>query len=294
VRRLAGGFAALLVLTALLALAGAAAAKKKPKEPKLPPSAPAVDSVTTGLWNFDENGGPLCSDAGPFRMRGTAGEDTRTEFGRYRSARIFTRTKQSWVFVPYNPEMDIRSGFTIEAWIYTGSWAVYELQSVAARWSPLPGAQSWLLGVSGEKQKPPLVPAGPGMFASAVTNVPSARLVFVMQPAEAAAASAYASVGSLPLGRWVHVAATVDGSIVRLYIDGRMDSQYASRQTLRASLAPLVIGGIMDERRLSDLGGHLELESGPDYSSFYGFEGLIDEVRLSNTARTRFESIDTR
>jgi hypothetical protein len=115
-----------------------------------------------------------------------------------------------------------------------------------------------------------------------------------MQPAEAAAPLSFATVGSLPLGRWVHVAATVDGSVVRLYIDGRMDSQYASRQTLRASMAPLVIGSFLDEQRLGERTGHLAIDGTSNYSSFYGFDGVLDEVRLSSTARTRFESLDTR
>lgn len=283
------------VLVALLVLATAVAAKKeKRREPKVPPAAPVVDSVTTALWSFDENGGPVCADSGPFRLRGTAGEDAHTDFGRFKSARVFTRTQQSFVVVPHNPEMDIPGGFTIEAWINTNSWSNYELQCVAARWSPVPGEQSWLLGVSGLKEKYPLVPAGPELFANAVSGVPAARLVFVTQPAAAAAPVAFATVNSLPLGRWVHVAATVDGAVVRLYIDGRMDSQYAARQTLRASFAPLVVGSFVDERRLGELSGHLAIDGTSDYSGFYGFDGDIDEVRLSSAARARFESLDTR
>lgn len=285
----------LAVLAALALLAGATGAKSERKRaPKVAPRAPAVDSVTTALWSLDENGGPLVADSGPFRLRGTAGPDSRTDFGRYRSARLFTRTQQSFVVVPHNPEMDVSGPFTIEAWVNVTSWAPYELQVVAARWSPVPGEQSWVLGVSGLKQKYPIVPAGPGLFESAVLDVPAARLVFVMLPAQAATATGFASVGSLPLGRWVHVAATVDGSVVRLYLDGRMDSQYATRQTVRASLAPLVIGSFVDDRRLSEQSGHLQIDGTSDWSGFYGFDGAIDEVRLSSAARLRFESLDTR
>lgn len=284
------------MLAAALLVAGVVGARKeRRREPRLPPRPPAADSVTVGLWSLDENGGPVCGDSGPFRMKGTAGPDTRTDFGRFGSARLFARATQSFVVVPRNPALDVAGGFTIEAWIQAGSWSGYELQCVAARWTPVPGEQSWVLGVSGLKQSYPLVPANsPGVFAQAVADVPAGRLVFVMQPAEAATPAAFATVGSLPLGRWVHVAATVDGSVVRLYVDGRMDSQYATRQTVRASAAPLVIGGFVDERRLSDLSGQLELEGPSDYSSFYAFDGAIDEVRLSSAARTRFESLDTR
>lgn len=282
-------------LTAALLVVLATAGSKKPREPKHPPGPPVVDSVTVGLWALDENGGPLVFDSGPFRLRGTAGGDSRTDFGRFKSARVFARAQQSFVVVPRNPTLDIEGGFTIEAWVQASSWSPYELQVVAARWSPVPGEQSWLLGIGGQKLAYPLVPAGaPGLFERWVTDVQQGRLVFLVQPAQAASPSVYASVGTLPLERWVHVAATVDGSVVRLYVDGRLDSQYATRQTVRASGAPLVIGAFVDERRLSDVGGPLAIDGNSDYSPYYGFEGAIDEVRLSSTARAKFESLDTR
>lgn len=285
---------AALVCLALLLAAGAVAAKK-PKKPRGAPRPPAVDSITVALWSFDENGGPDCRDAGPFRLAGSAGPDTRTDFGRFRSARVFTRTRQSFVVVPRNPALDVEGGFTIEAWIQVNSWSSYDLQCVAARWSPVPGEQSWLLGVSGLKQNLPGATAFEAeYFRQALTDIPAERLVFVMQPAEAAGAVAFGSAGSLPLGRWVHVAVTVDGEVVRLYMDGRLDAQYATRQTLRPGAAPLVIGSFLDERRLSALSGQLELDALSDYSAAFGFDGVIDEVRLSNAARTRFESLDSR
>jgi hypothetical protein len=279
------------VLAALLLLAGVVAAKKpKKQEAHAVPQPPAVDSVTVALWSFDENGGPIAGDSGPFRMTGTAAPDARTDFGRYRSARIFNRTQQSFVIVPPNPMMNLRGPLSIEAWVYINSWSNYEMQMIAARWSPVPGDQSWVFGVSGLKEKYPVVPQGPELFAAAVLDVPATRLVFAMQPAEAASMVSFASVGSLPQGRWVHVAATADGEAVRLYIDGRMDSQFATRHTPRASLAPIVFGGFVDPRRISDQSGHMQIDGSSDYSSFYGFDGAIDEVRLSSTARARFES----
>ncbi len=273
----------------------AAAGSKKPRAPRLPPAPPVADSVTVGLWSMDENGGPLVSDSGPFRLRGTAGGDTRTDFGRFRSARVFTRSQQSFVVVPRNPVLDVPHGFTIEAWVQANSLSDYELEVIAARWSPVPGEQSWVLGVAGLRQAYPIVPAGaPGIFERVVADQPVGRLLFVMQPAQAAAPVAFASGGALPLGRWVHVAATVDGQAVRLYLDGRLDAQYATGQTVRGSFAPLVFGNLVDERRLTDIGGPLQIDGTSDYSPYYGFDGVIDEVRLSNTARTRFESLDSR
>lgn len=286
---------AFAAFAAALLLGCAATSKQQTSEPKHPPRPPAADSVTVALWAFDENGGPTCGDSGPFRLRGTAGPETRTDFGRYKSARLFTRTQQSFVFVPAGAALEVQRAFTIEAWVHVTSLSPYELACIAGRWSPIPGEQSWMFGISGRNESFPLAPVNsPGVFTRATSDQPAGRLVFVIQPAEAAAVTSFASVGAVPLDRWVHVAATLDGSMVQLYLDGRLDSQFASLETIRPSAAPLVIGSFLDERRLSELTGQLLLDTPADYSRFYGFDGFIDEVRLSRVARSRFESIDTR
>jgi len=60
-----------------------------PEPPRLPAEQPLADSVTVGLWHFDDRSGPRVLDSGPFRMTGVAGPDSRIEFGRYKSARSF-------------------------------------------------------------------------------------------------------------------------------------------------------------------------------------------------------------
>jgi len=50
-----------------------------------------ADSVTVALWHFDEPAGVRCGDAGPFRLEATAGPGTRIGYGRFGSAREFTR-----------------------------------------------------------------------------------------------------------------------------------------------------------------------------------------------------------
>lgn len=284
-----------LALAALLVLAFATGAAKKARAPKKAPEPPVADSVTVALWPLDENGGPTVADAGPFRLRGAAGPDTRTDFGRFKSARVFKRAQQSFVVVPRSPALDVEGAFTVEAWVQITSWSESELQVVAARWSPVPGEQSWLLGVTGTGRFPGgATGAGGSLLARTGAVAGVGRLVFLMQPAAAASPVSFATVGALPLERWTHVAATVDGTVVRLYVDGRLDSHHATPQTVRPSAAPLVVGNFVDERRLSDISGQMQIEGTSDYSFYYGFDGVIDEVRLSNTARTRFESLDTR
>mgnify|MGYP001224167379 FL=1 len=79
-----------------------------------------------------------------------------------------------------------------------------------------------------------------------------------------------------------------DGSVVRLFIDGRLDAQYATRGRIQPSRTPLLIGNYFDTRRLSNFSGELRMEPGGDENPYYAFEGLIDELRISNAARTEF------
>jgi hypothetical protein len=83
------------------------------------------------------------------------------------------------------------------------------------------------------------------------------------------------------------VAVTFDGDVVKFWINGLLDSQYASRGRIRASDAPLLIGNYFDTRLLSDFSGNLQLDAG-DPNPYYAFEGDLDELRISSAARVSF------
>lgn len=287
-------FVALLALSLLAAsLAHAGKKPKAPKEPRRPAAAPAADSVTVALWRFDEPLGLRLADSGPFRLAGTAGTDTRSDFGRYKNARIFQDVLQSFAYVPYNPVMNTGRHFSIEAWVYVNAVGKFELQTIAARWSPVPTEQSWAFGVGGLGRASTSV-TSPGWFRDIANPISPMRLVFGFRSAEAAVTQGYVSSSELPLSRWVHVAATVDGEVVRLWVDGRLDGQFATTLGIRASEAPLTIGSALDSHRLTDFGGDLRVDTDASVTLFYQFDGLIDEVRLSNAARSTFDSVGRR
>jgi len=264
-----------------------------PEPPRLPAEQTTVDSVTVGLWHFDERSGPRVQDSGPFRLNGVAGPDARVEFGRFKSARSFTATVQSFVVVPYNPVMESPRGFTVEAWIYLNDITNYELSALAMRWSPSPNEQSWVLGVVGRNLIATSTPS-PGQFTDVVGSFPTGRLVFAFRPETANSLQRFASTASLPTNRWVHVAASVDGEVVKLYIDGRLDVQAAVANGIRRSEAPLVLGNALDPRRLTDVSGELKQDLANAPLPWYALNGLIDELRISNVARKQFESTDAR
>lgn len=290
--------ATLLVVFALLSGCG----HETPRIPAAPPHAahprtvampPIADSVTVGLWRFDERAGTHATDSSPFRLFGTAGPDVRTEFGRYKSARGFTATSQSFVVVPYNPVMESPRRFSIEAWVYLNELSRYEMSTIAARWTPVPNQQSWFLGVVGRKIVDVQNPS-PGWFNAEVSLAGTGRLVFGFRPDLAAGTQSFTSSVTLPLQRWVHVAATLDGEVVRLYVDGRLDVQMAVANGIRRSDAPFVVGNTFDPRLLTDFGSDLRLSAGNLPLPYYALNGIVDELRLSNAARTAFESADLR
>jgi hypothetical protein len=90
------------------------------------------------------------------------------------------------------------------------------------------------------------------------------------------------------------VAATVDGEIVRLYIDGRLDVQVAVPNGIHRSDAPLVVGNVLDPRKLTEFGSDLRMDPNNLPLPYYALNGSVDELRLSNAARTSFESADLR
>jgi Concanavalin A-like lectin/glucanases superfamily len=252
----------------------------------------APDSVTAGLWHMDETGGTPVADAGPFRLAGRAGLDTRTDFGRIRGARLFTRSIESFVYVPYNPMLEAGSGITVEAWIYLNAYGQYEDTPIAARWTQQASEQSWMFSVVGLDTRPPFASLpSPGYHDGLLAQGPATgrgRLMFAFQPEDASPPRAYFSTRVLPLSKWVHVAVSFDEKVVRLWVDGELDAQFASRGAIRDSRAGLVIGNYLDPRWLSDFGGDLRVTTAPDRNPYYAFDGFIDELRVSTAARSDF------
>lgn len=288
-----------LVAVALAVALAAGCAKRGPHEiraaepPPAPPIPPRTDSVTVGLWRFDERAGNAAVDAAPFRLNGTAGPETRIEFGRYRNARSFVATSQSFVYMPYNPAMESPRGFTVELWLYLNDISHYEMSAVAMRWSPIPNEQSWLLGIVGRRIATGTSPS-PGWFTDETALHTPGHLVFAFRPELAAGTQTFQSSVVVPTERWVHVAASVDGEVVRIYLDGKLDSQVAVANGIKRSTAPLVVGNALDPRRLTDFGSDLRQDPSTVPLPFYALNGLVDELRLSSTARTTFESADLR
>jgi hypothetical protein len=254
----------------------------------------SVDSVTVALWRMDETGGTQAADAGRSRLDAIAGPDTRTIFGRFQGARLFTRSANSFLFVPYSPLLDSQSALSLEAWVAPNAYAPYEDSPIATRWSPTTAEHSWMFSIVGSNFPTRLLPdefgtgTGPAWHQDFVRGIRAGRLLFVFQPEDAGAARAFYSLSVIELQRWTHVAVTFDGQVVSFFVNGQPDGTFATAGRIRASQAPLLVGNYFDPRFLTDFGGDLRQGPTTDLAPWYAFDGGIDELRLSRAARTEF------
>jgi hypothetical protein len=72
---------------------------------------------------------------------------------------------------------------------------------------------------------------------------------------------------TIPQGQWVHIAAVYDNGTEYLFIDGVMAGSSASAGSPSSNPGTLSIGGLAD------------------HPTDYAFDGMIDEIRISSTAR---------
>ena len=288
--RARGVFAIALGLLALTACA------KNARTPQVTADQPgtAVDSATVALWRLDETGGTHAGDSGPSRLDAVAGPDTRTIFGRFRGARLFTLSTNSFLYVPYRPLLESQSALSIEAWVAPNAYTPYEDSPIATRWSPTTSEHSWIFSIVGTNLPARLRPAefgtgtGPAWHQEFVRGIAAGRLMFVFQPEDAGAPRVFASLSAIELQRWTHVAVTFDGQVVRFFVNGQPDGTFATAGRIRASQAPLLVGNFFDPRFLTDFGGDLRQGPTTDAVPWYALDGGIDELRLSRAARTEF------
>jgi hypothetical protein len=272
------------LLAAGAALAGCAHAPIPPGAAAAPPPS---DSATAALWRFDEPTGLGVADEGRFHLDGTAGLDTQVDFGRFGRARSFTASVNSFVAVPSHASLNPAGAFTLEAWIHPRSFALNEMSTLVSHMTDSGNQRSYVFGLTGQgelpRDRPPhplfgqdpvLLRAGPG------------RLWFAFVPAGAwSGLYSFVSVGTVEAGRWTHVAVSYDGRMVRFYLDGRLDSQHAASGWPARIDLPLMVGNYFDPGLLTEFSGDLRVRPGAIISHLYPYEGLLDELRYSQTAR---------
>src|SRR3954471_22704930 len=201
--------------------------------PEPPPGGGAEGLVAA--YGFDEGQGNVAGDASGIGNDGRVEGPAWSRDGRHGGALSFDGTND-WVSVADGGSLDLTQGMTLEAWVRPSA--------LGANWRTVlfkerPGNLSY------------------GLYANRETGVPDAQ-VYGGGAHEADAA------GGLPSGQWAHLAATYDGNLLRLYVNGKQAAQVDVGAPIETSGGVLHIGGnaIWNE----------------------WFAGLIDDVRIYNRA----------
>lgn len=201
-----------------------------------------LDGVPAGLvaaYAFDEGGGTFVNDVSG---RGHIGAVTGASWmaaGRYGGALSFDGI-DDWVTVDDAPDLDLTTGMTLEAWVYPTAL----------------GGGSWRNVLIKERAGGEIY----NLYANANTDSPT---VFVVAAAQPNSPIDLRGTTTLPLNTWSHLAATYDGTALRIYLNG---IPFASRS---------VVGGpLLTSTGVLRIGGN----------AVWGeyFQGRIDDVRVYN------------
>jgi hypothetical protein len=187
-------------------------------------------------YKFEEASGSTVVDASGKGNTGTISGASRITEGRFGKALYFDGV-DDWVTVNDAASLDLTTGMTLEAWVYPTvdmtQWATVILKEQ-------PGGALYELHANGDQSQP----------LTSVTVGGRHRVL---------------SGGSwLLANQWTHLAATYDGTMQRLYVNGTQVAQRPQTGPIQVSSSPLRMGG----------------------NSIWGefFQGRIDEVRVYNRA----------
>ena len=231
------------VTTQLRATAADAAGNVSPCSSALPytedSSGPTPPPGLVAAFGFNEGVGFSAADASPEGNTGTVSGAAWAPAGRFGGALSFDGVND-WVTVADDASLDLSGALTMEAWVRPSS--------------PPSGWRTVLLKERSFGHAYALYSGGQGPLVEVASNG--------YQNA--------GRTGQLPAATWTHLAATLSGGSLRLYVDGNLVDSITGVGSLPNGDGPLRIGG----------------------NSIWGnefFAGQIDEVRIYNRALSATE-----
>ena len=200
------------------------------------------------IWHFDENQGTVVYDATLNHNNGTAFYTARAP-GIYGSALSFNGSS-SYVSVPHSASLDITGPFSVQAWIKaSGTANYYAIVDKYTYYST--GSKGFAMYLNGGKLRL-------SIYAGSAGNGD----IF--------------GTTDLRDNQWHHVFASWNGSSMKLYVDGKLQSSASWTHAPASTTAALGIG-----KRLSGWGGYMN------------FLGIIDEVMISNNPAPQIDFGDS-
>lgn len=212
----------------------------------------AAPSELIGHWRFDHGTGSTALDSSIYGNDGAISGAQWTTAGYYNGALDFDGTSDK---VNVGPVIAAGSQITIAAWVKADSFLPFSSDNRILSKALGSGEQDhyWML--------------------STITNNGDVRLRFRLKT-NGVTTTLKGSSEALATGQWYHVAAVYDGTEMKLYKNANLDIATISKS-----------GNI-------DNGSNVDLLIGSNYSDYAEWDGLIDDVRVYNTALTQSEIQD--
>jgi hypothetical protein len=208
-----------------------------------------VSNITTsGLvaaYSFNEGSGTTLVDRTGNGRTGTLSGPTWSSAGKFGGALSFDGVND-WVTVADANALDLTTGMTLEAWVFPTS----------------SGGGSWRNVIIKERTNGEVY----NLYANTTPDVPT---IYVVRAAQTGAPLDASGTSTVPVDVWTHLAATYDGTTLRLYVNGLQVGTRAVSGALVTSTGALRIGG----------------------NAVWGefFRGRLDEIRIYNRALTAAE-----
>ena len=207
-------------------------------------------------WSFDEGKGNICADTSGNKHQGKIGNSELVKWvdGRIGKALHFDgnrRKNNKSVVTVQNFREDLSKGFSVEAWI------------------KMDKGFNWKRGVA------MLVSNGSGTYGRGIHFYYCWRY-FMIQSAAGSKEKSWKAVGAVPdlRERWVHIAATYDGNLYKIYVNGELKGTSKKDSKMVNATSTLSIGAAYA-------------------GAANGFLGIIDEVKIYNYALTPLQIIES-
>jgi len=203
-----------------------------------------IDPQTcVGMWLFDEGSGNVAKDSSENKNDGTLMNDPKWVDGKFGKALEFDGV-DDYVEIPDSNGLDITNNITIVCWVLKRPSS---RGTVVGKWKQVGDVWSYVLYDVGE---------GGGGFRLRWGDGSQTNLEGPYQ---------------LPTDEWVHYAATYDGSIMKVFVNGKEIVNIAAKNKINVETNPVWIGNDGYQQH---------------------FKGMIDDVAILNAALSEGDVID--